>query len=157
MQNLAEILDDQEIIGEALANFAVLIDDIDFSDTLELIGIGRFQFLRRKQMVIELKGLYIAIWRLALGRSFPQTADAMFDTFLRRYVRTHPDKRGEQIRERASQYWGMLQPSGDADFNDVARHLIAFVEPGDGDSRALILKLALHIRSAYRFIFERLI
>lgn len=157
MQNLAEVLDDQAIIEEALANFAVLIDDLDFNQALELMGIGRFQFLRRKQMLIELRGLYMAIWRLALGRSFPQTADAMFTTFLRRYTHSHPDKIGLKISERAVQYWGMLQPSGDADFHNVARHLISFVTAGDEEPRALILKLALHIRSAYRFIFDRLI
>lgn len=157
MQNLAEVLDDQAIVEEALANFAVLIDDIDFDQVLELMGIGRFQFLRRKQMLIELRGLYIAIWRLALGKSFPQTADSMFTTFLRRYAHTHPDKRGQQISERATQYWGMLQPSGDADFHNVARHLVSFVNSGDEEPRALILKLALNIRSAYRFIFDRLI
>lgn len=157
MQNLAEVLDDQPIIEEALANFAVLIDDLDFSEALELIGIGRFQFLRRKQMLIELTGLYMAIWRLALGRSFPHSADAMFATFLRRYGRTHPDKRGARIKERAVQYWGMLQPSGDSDFHEISRHLIAFVESGGEETRAPVLKLALHIRSVYRFIFDRLI
>lgn len=157
MRNLAEVIDEQATIEEALANFAALLDDLDFTAELDLLGIGRFQFLRRKQMTIELRGLYTAIWRLALARSFPQDAENMFNVFLQRYGQAHPGKLPTQIIERARQYWGMLEPAGDADFSEVARHLSSFIEREEKDQRPLILKLALHIRSAYRFIFERLI
>lgn len=157
MRNLAEAIDEQAIIEEALANFAALLDDLDFTAELDLMGIGRLQFVRRKQMLIELRGLYAALWRLALGRSFPQDANDMFAAFLARYGDSHAGKQAAQIVERAGQYWGMLEPGGDGDFSGVARHLASFVEREDKDQRPLILKLALHIRGAYRFIFERLI
>lgn len=157
MENLAEVIDEQSLVDEALANFAVLVDDFDFAADLEVLGIGRFQFLRRKQMIIELKGLYIALWRLALARSFPRFADDMFTIFLRRYTRTHGDKQGQQISERATQYWGMILPHGDGDFNNIAAHIVDLAHREHKDPRALTLKLALNIRSAYRFIFERLI
>lgn len=157
MQNLAERLDYQDVTEEALANFAVLLDDLDFTSELDLLGIGRMQFLRRKQMLIELRGLYAALWRLALGRSFPHEADEMFAVFLARYGENHAGKASAQIVERARQYWGMLEPAGDADFSDVSRHLTSFLEREQGEMPTLILKLALHIRSAYRFIFDRLI
>lgn len=157
MQNLAEVIDEQEIIEEALANFAALIDDLDFSAEFELMGIGRLQFMRRKQMQSELRGLYAALWRLALSHSFPQDADMMFTVFLRRYGHGHAGKAASQVLERATQYWGMLEPAGDSDFSNVARHLASFLEREEKDQRPLILKLALQIRSAYRFIFERLI
>lgn len=157
MQNLAEEIDEQAIIEQALANFAALLDDIDFAAELELLGITRLQFMRRKQMLLELRGLYAALWRLALGRSFPQDADLMFAIFLRRYGQSHVGKGASQIVERARQYWGMLEPAGDGDFSDIARHLVSFLEREEKDRRPLTLKLALHIRSAYRFIFERLI
>lgn len=157
MQNLAEIIDEQEIIEEALANFAALIDDFSYDLELEMLGIGRFQFLRRKQMLIELRGLYIALWRLALGRSFPHAADNMFTIFLRRYERNHGGKIASRVVERASQYWGMLEPAGDSDFSEVSRHLASFTEREDKEQTPLVLKLALQIRAAYRFIFDRLI
>ena len=157
MGYVAEILDERDVIEEALANFSVLIDDLDFEAELELMGIGRLHFLRRRQMQIELKGLYMALWHLALSRSFPQDADAMFASFLNRYAAAHPGKPGEPIVKRAAEYSGMLAPYGDADFNDVAGHLLSFLESPEKDTRALKLRLALHIRSAYRFIFERLI
>lgn len=157
MQNLAELDDAPGIAQVALDNFAALLEDADFTVELELAGIGRFQFLRRRQMILELRGLHMALWRLALARSFPRDADAMFATFLHGYLTRHPDKGARQAAERARQYWGMLQPTGDADFNEVARHLTSFAERDEKARRTLTLKLALHIRGTYRFIFDRLI
>lgn len=157
MNNVAESIDSEALIQEALDNFAALIDGLDFSVELEIMGIGRLQFLRRKRMLVELCGLYIALWRLALGRSFPNDADRMFKKFLENYAQSHPSKIGAHTAQRALEYWGMLEPTGDADFHGVARHLTSFIVLENQDPRAIILKLALHIRKAYRFIFERLI
>ena len=74
MQNLAEVFDDESAVSEALENFAALLDDADFTAELELMGIGRMQFMRRRQMLVEWRGLYTALWRLALASSFPQDA-----------------------------------------------------------------------------------
>ncbi len=157
MQNLAEVFDDESAVSEALENFAALLDDADFTAELELMGIGRMQFMRRRQMLVEWRGLYIALWRLALASSFPQDAERMFATFLRSYHAAHPDKLGSRIMERAQEYWGMLQPKGDADFSDVARHLGSFSVQDEKQARSLTLRLVLHIRRAYKIIFDRLI
>ena len=157
MQNLAEVFDDESAVSEALENFAALLDDADFTAELELMGIGRMQFMRRRQMLVEWRGLYMALWRLALASSFPQDAERMFATFLRSYHAAHPDKLGSRIMERAQEYWGMLQPKGDADFSDVARHLGSFSVQDEKQARSLTLRLVLHIRRAYKIIFYRLI
>ena len=157
MQNLAEVFDDESAVSEALENFAALLDDADFTAELELMGIGRMQFMRRRQMLVEWRGLYMALWRLALASSFPQAAERMFATFLRSYHAAHPDKLGSRIMERAQEYWGMLQPKGDADFSDVARHLGSFSVQDEKQARSLTLRLVLHIRRAYKIIFDRLI
>lgn len=157
MQNLAEVFDDESAVSEALENFAALLDDADFTAELELMGIGRMQFMRRRQMLVEWRGLYMALCRLALASSFPQDAERMFATFLRSYHAAHPDKLGSRIMERAQEYWGMLQPKGDADFSDVARHLGSFSVQDEKQARSLTLRLVLHIRRAYKIIFDRLI
>lgn len=158
MPDTAEKLDEYGVIEEALANFAVLIDDTDYEAYLEMMAIGRFQFLLRKQMRIEILGLRMALWRLALARSFPTHADSMFSAFLERYTRSHPDKHSNQAASRGREYWAMLAPGGDSDFQMVARHLTSFKEQeNNANYRALILGLALAIRSDYKFIFERLI
>lgn len=157
MQNLAEVFDDESVAREALENFVALLDGADFTAELELMGIGRMQFMRRRQMLVEWRGLYMALWRLALASSFPQDAERMFAAFLRSYDAAHPDKLSGRIMERARQYWGMLQPKGDTDFSDVARHLCSFSVQDEKQARNLTLRLVLHIRKIYRIIFDRLI
>lgn len=157
MENTARILDRQALIEEALANFAALVEDTDYDAIFGMMGIGRLQFLRRKQMRLELAALRMALWRLALGRSFPEDADMMFDEFLKRYALAHPSRPGALAVSRAREYWGMLAPKGDSDFNGVARHLASFLAEDNYNARALPLKLALYLRRDYRFIFDRLI
>lgn len=156
MNNVAEILDKTPIVEAAKENFAAFLDNADYATVLEYMGIGRFQFLLRKRMQAELGGLYAALWRLALGRSLPDEADEMYADFLAKYVLSHKGKYGALVAERATQYWEMLGPEGDSDFRNVASHLISFIIKDQRDTKALNMKLALHIRSMYRTIFERL-
>ena len=142
---------------QALDNFAALFADADFTVELDYLGIGRMQFLRCRQMLLELRGLYMALWRLALARSFPQDAGQMFDTFLLEHKAAHKDRISAQVLVRAREYWGMLEPMGDKDFSEVARHLTSFFARTDQGNKSVNLKLVLHIRKAYKFIFDRLI
>ncbi len=137
MQNTAEVFDGESVAQEALENFAALLEDADFTSELELMGIGRMQFLRRRQMLVEWRGLYMALWRLALASSFPQDAEDIFETFLRSYQAAHPDKVSARIIERAREYWGMLQPKGNSDFSDLARHLGSFSSQDEKQARSL--------------------
>lgn len=157
MDNLATRADMRELAQEAIDNFAALLDGVDFEAEMELMGIGRFQFMRRRQMKVELRGLYMALWRLALQSSFPQDCEKMFRIFLESYAQSHPGRLPAQAIERATQYWGMLQPRGASDFSCLGEHLSSFAELDEADSRRQALKLVLHLRKAYRFIFERLI
>ena len=115
-QQLAEVLTDSlpEESPEVLvqANFTALLEGLDFAAELEILGIGRMQFMRRRQMLVELRGLCMGLWRLALASSFPHNADQIFASFLRAYADRFPGKSSTQILERASQYWGMLQAKG---------------------------------------------
>ena len=77
MSQVAPKIDNGAFVQEAIENFLVLLDDIDFTDVFTLMGIGRLQFMLRRQMLVECRGLYIGLWRLALKRSFPNEADAM--------------------------------------------------------------------------------
>lgn len=149
--------EEADIVELALDNFAALLADVDFSAELILLGIGRLQFMRRRQMLVELRGLYIALWRLALGRSFPRDADAMFAVFLHRYLMGNRDKVARATAERGRQYWEMLLPVGDGDFSGVARHIASFSHKDEKEQPALVLKLALDIRSYYTTLFQKLI
>lgn len=157
MLNTAEKFDDESTALEALENFQVLLDGADFTAELELLGIGRLQFLIRRRMLTELRGLYTALWRLALASSFPVDAQLMFTAFLRQYGAAHPDKQTQLMLERAGEYWGMLQPKGDTDFSNVARHLCSFFTQDEKQARSMTLRMVLNIRRAYTIIFDRLI
>lgn len=81
----------------------------------------------------------------------------MFDTFLLEHKAAHKDRISAQVLVRAREYWGMLEPMGDKDFSEVARHLTSFFARTDQGNKSVNLKLVLHIRKAYKFIFDRLI
>ena len=146
-----------DTMRQALDNFMALYEDADFTVELAYLGVGRMQFLRRRQMLLELRGLYMALWRLALARSFPQDADLMFDTFLREYAAKNRDRASDRVLTRGREYWGMLEPMGDGDFSDVARHLTSFFAKTEMGDKSVNLKLVLHIRKLYKHIFDRLI
>ena len=146
-----------EAVRAALDNFKALLADADFTAELEMLGIGRLQLLRRRQMKIELTGLFMALWRLALARSFPLDAAQMFVDFQAEYAKEHKDKQSGHIVTRANEYWAMLEPRGDADFSEVARHLSSFTAQDASKMKSANLKLVLHIRKLYKLIFDRLI
>lgn len=157
MAQAADATSQQNFVQEALENFAVLLDDTDFTAHLHLMGVGRLHFTRRRQLLLEWRGLYVALWRLALGRSFPQDADAMLAAFCRSYRERHKDKLTPQMLERAEQYWDMMRVTRESDFTEVARHFCSFCQLDEKASRSLQLKLVLIIRKAYTDIFRRLI
>ncbi len=146
-----------EAVRAALDNFKALLADADFTLELELLGIKRLQFMRRNQMQTELMGLYMALWRLALARSFPVDAQPMFELFQQEYAKAHKDKHSNHIVQRANEYWAMLEPRGDADFSEVARHLSSFSTQDPNQAKSINLKLVLHIRKIYKLVFDRLI
>jgi hypothetical protein len=157
MQDVAEKFEAESVEQLALKNFAALFADTDFVAELELMDIGRMQFLLRRQMLVEWRGLYMALWRLALKKSFPRDADAIFAAFASRHRDSHPDKLSAASLKRAEEYWAMLAPGGEADFNPAARHLASFFSDSTHDLRSLGLKLALHIRKTYKNIFDKLL
>ena len=156
-ENTAKVFDPESFAQEALDNFHVILADYKFDRELELARVGRLQFMRRRQMLTEWRGLLMALWRVALSKSFPDDADAMFDAFLASYTERHPDKVSARIVARAREYWAMLAPQGDADFSPVARHICSFFVENDKDLRAIVLRIGLHIRQVYSYIFECLI
>ena len=142
---------------QALGNFAALFEDADFTVELDCLGVGRMQFLRRRQMLLELRGLYMGLWFLALVRSFPDRAEELFELYMQHHAQNSPRKEDEQLRQRARQYKDMLSGTGDRDFTAVSRHLLSFMHRDEATLKTLSLRMALLLRSTYTFIFERLI
>ena len=140
-----------------LANFDALYGNVEFGQELRLLGVGRLDFVRRKQMLLELRGLYVGLWYLALCRSFPEHAQGIFKAYLERHAKRHKGKRAEQLRQRAEQYKDMLHSAGDQDFTTVSRHILSFRSRDEAELKALSLRLALNFRATYSFLFDRLL
>lgn len=122
------------------------------------MGVGRLQVFRRKRILGELKALFIALWHLALQKSFPVDGSLIFEEFLARFENTKgAEKYTRPIVERAKQYVDLLERKRDTDFSEVASHLASLLDISEAEARTLKLRLALHIRSTYTLIFQRLI
>ncbi|GFH63230.1 MAG: conserved hypothetical protein [Candidatus Desulfovibrio kirbyi] len=156
MQNAVECFDAEGAAQQAINNFTALLEDTDFAVEMELMGIGRLHFMLRRRMLVEWRGLYAALWRLALSHSFPGDADRIFATFLQTMHGMYQDAQTLQSLVRAKEYWAMLAPVDSADFSPAARHLASFFNQDAMQLRSMNLKLALHIRTVYKFIFDRL-
>lgn len=144
-------------VQEALDNFPVLLLDLDAGQALHILGIGRLHFRRRARLLAEWRGLCMALWRLALQRSFPDDADDMFRRFREDFGQSHGDRTSALALERAPAYWQVLAPWGDADFRPVSRALAAVFFEDEVRVQAMGLRLMLHVRRTYQSIFDRLI
>lgn len=143
---------------QARENFRALLNDMSFFREMAILGLGRFQFSLRRRMTSEFRGVYMAVWRLALGSSFPEEADAMFSAFCRDYLRHSRDRNARDVVLKAKEYWNMLRDDAGKDFRTLAGPLASLpARAGDEQKQAVSLRLALHIRSMYRLIFDRLI
>jgi hypothetical protein len=144
-------------IEEVVENFQALLGQMDFKQELMLIGVSRVRFLLRRKLKTEWQTLVIALWRLALERSFPHDGQIIFDTLLERRTTGWSRKRAARFTQSVQTYVESLQSHGDADFMPPGEHLLRLIKPAAAVAPALRLRVALHIRSLYTLIFDRLI
>lgn len=139
-------------------NFTAILDDMDYRPALDILGVGTFQFTRRKLLTREFRALYTGLWRLALMRSFPTRHAELFQAFMEsEAARCKDPRQAAASAELVLQYVDKLREHGDADFSDVARHILSLLEFDETRTRAMILKLALHLRRVYTYFFDRLL
>ena len=139
-------------------NFTAILDDMNYRPVLDILGVGTFQFTRRKLLTREFRALYVGLWRLALMRSFPTRHAELFQAFMEgEAARCKERSQAVAGAELVMQYAGKLSEHGDADFSDVARHILSLLEFDETRTRALVLKLALHLRRMYTYFFDHLL
>lgn len=138
--------------------FADLMAAFDFGTELHELGIGRWSFLKRSHARKQLTAVNIALWHIALERSFPNDADAFFTHFVKTYPPLVGDRRSaRKLRDLVAQYDALAAEKKDMDFTKIADTLIEALGILESDKRRQQLKLSLHVRSMYEFIFEKLI
>ncbi len=147
----------KELQQDVIYNFSGLLDAFDCKEEIEMLEISAFHFIQRKNMVNEIKGLYTALWNMALCRSFPEQHDIIFQNFLNTELPKKYGKKkiGMQIT-RINQYIELLTIGNNDDFTPISHHLLSLLDTKEDKFKSMNLKIALHIRKTYSYIFERL-
>ncbi len=143
---------------EVIKQFLAVYNCMDFKPELEDLGIGRFQFVRRKKALREFRALSIALWGLALQKSFPNDAENFFQEFRSALPAVFPaSKERELMENRINIYVDCLNVKKDSDFLPVATYLAEVMALDTEDMRRLRLKLSLFMRTLYTLIFDKLV
>lgn len=146
---------------EALENFSVMLDGMDFAEELALLGIRGFHFRRRERALRELRAMSIGLWKLGLQRSFPSDGETIFEIFmLGLYERAHSRREREKANAfdlLVRSYVERLNERGDSDFTAVSGHIVDLFRHKAEEAVSCRLKLALLMRNAYLHIFRHLI
>lgn len=138
--------------------FADLLATFDFEAELHGLDISRFSFIRRFRSKRLLTALCIALWHIALEKSFPNDADAFFAEFLETWPPLTGDGRSAKgLHALVVRYDALVAEKKDADFSKVAEVLAEDLKIHENDRRRQQLRMSLHIRSVYELIFAKLI
>lgn len=143
---------------EVVSQFFALYDCFDFKAELLDLGISPLQIRRRKKARREFRAICIALWGVALQKSFPQEAGAFFE----RFMGTAPFLNGKskecgRLQNRVNIYVDLMAEKKDTDFLPVAEYLSEVLALNDEDMRRLRLKVSLITRNLYTSIFDRLV
>ena len=143
---------------EVIRQFLGLYYCLDFKAELEDIGITRLQFIRRGKAIREFRAICIALWGLALQKSFPNDAGDFFSEFREKApMLVGGGKESARLYERVNAYIEMLELKKDTDFSTVADLLAKTLAPHAEEVPRLRLRLSLIIRNLYVLIFDKLV
>jgi len=143
---------------EVIRQFLGLYHSLDFKAELADLGVTRWQFLRRRTAVQALRAICIALWGLALQKSFPNDAGDFFAA-LRDQAPALAGSAKDTARLHAcvNTYVELLAPKKDADFSPAATHLATILALHAEEVPRLRVKLSLIIRNLYVLIFDKLV
>lgn len=138
--------------------FAGLLASFDFGAELQDLGIGALSLFKRGQAKRHLAAISIALWHIALERSFPNDAGVFYAHFMATYPPVSADKRSaRKLHGLVTEYDTLISEKKDADFTQVAEKLIEYFKLDSEEHRRLQLKVSLRIRTMYELIFDKLI
>lgn len=143
---------------EVARTFTELLGTLTFLPELHDLGISSLHVIKRRRVKRHLAALSIALWHVALEKSFPHDAQIFFTHFRETYPPLLGEKRGTKtLRELVDRYDALVAEKKDGDFTGVAEELINAFSPDPSDRAKLQLRLSLRVRSIYHLIFEKLI
>lgn len=144
---------------ELIRNFNAILESYGFEQELAILDIKRHQFMRKKAAMKEFVPLFIALWKLALAKSFPDEAELYYEAFLSRHSNVFRGSQKETARhlQRIEVYNTLMQEKKDGDFSAIAAFCTDKLVTDDSKRPRATLKMALAIRAMYNLVFERLI
>lgn len=144
---------------ELIRIFSALLESYDFEAELAMLGLKKHQFLKKKKALREFTALFIALWDLALQKSFPTERDLVFEEFINRfgYTAKGSNKDVKLLLQSAEVYVTLLQKNRDKDFSEIARFFTDMLLEDTPEKDRARLKLALAIRAMFNLVFDKLI
>ena len=134
-------------------NFTALLSDFDYADEMELLNISRLNFVLRKNLSQEFEVLYIALWYNCL-----KTYEAIFQQFLKYNLpQKYKSAKLQEITTRIQMYIELMGNNASTDLTPISHHLLSFLKFDEASQRTYEMKITLHLRKVYTYLFERLI
>lgn len=148
----------KEHFKDIASNFMALLSDFNYADEMELLNVGRLNLTLRKDLSYEFESLYIALWYNCLKTSFPQNYDEIFQEFIKNNLPAkYKNHKLQEINRRIQLYIELLGNNAGTDLSPISHHLLSFLKFNEAGQRAYEMKITLHLRKVYTYIFERLI
>ncbi len=146
----------QELLDTVSENGIAMLRDLDFVKEFEVLELGFFDWTIKKNLSRELISLYIALWKFALKRSFPNDLETIYQTFLQKedFLKS---KEKAAIIQYADGYFHKLHERGIDDFTTIAHHILSFKTFDETKVKTYTLKLVLIFRANYTHFFEHLL
>ncbi len=143
---------------DVASNFMALLSDFNYADEMELLNISKLNFIQRKNLSQEFEALFIALWYSCLQISFPNDYKEIFKLFIEEELpKKYKDSKLHHVIELTEQYIELLADNASTDLTPIGHHILSLLQFDETIQRAYTLKIALHLRKVYTYIFERLI
>jgi hypothetical protein len=142
---------------EVVERYEAVLESINFLHELTELDCGLDSLFKRSRSLVEIKAMHVALWKLALERSFPEEADNFFSYFMEHSSTLGKGKKRIKMQQIINIYLDLFAPQKIADFTPIARYMAEKLTKNMENQKTVLLKLSLGMRRFYQTIFDHLI
>lgn len=155
MQRVSTVIDPQaeKSTPDALVNtFKNLLEEADYAAFLNILGVGRFDFSRKKALRQIFMALCLGLWNLTMKRAAPDCQEEAYEKCLGSFwpILKDADAFMVLVRDIAS----FLPEKGEEDLTPMAKEL--FSRMNREAEHAELVGMALFLRRLYDYFFNHL-
>lgn len=140
-----------------LKHFEEVLGSLELKQQIAELGCGMNALFTRGRSLAEFTAMSVALWKLALEKSFPDEAEDFFAAFIESSPVLGAGKKRAKLVESITAYNELFAPKKTGDFTPISQHMADTLANASADRKALQLKLSLTIRKFYQHIFDHLI